>query len=76
MTVELRWEQCCESHGCARPARFGALCTSCFLSATPARRAAEIHGLPRPRAVPDGPEAADGVVDRAGAAWLSELWAA
>lgn len=71
MSVELRWDQCCETHGCTKPARFGALCTTCFHAATPARRAVELRRDARPAAA-----AADRVVDEEGAAWLSELWAA
>lgn len=73
MSVQLRWDQCCESHGCTKPARFGVLCTTCFNAATPARRAVELLAA----GPPDAPAAnADRVVDAAGAAWLSELWAA
>ena len=72
MTVQLRWEQCCQSPGCMRPARFGTLCTACLLSASPERRAVELHrDAPGPPAL-----AAEDVVNPAGAAWLSELWAA
>jgi hypothetical protein len=74
MSVQLRWEQCCESPGCTKPARFGVLCTTCFMEASPARRAAELQA--GPRAPSGGPAAADRVVDEEGAAWLSELWAA
>lgn len=69
MSVQLRWDQCCESHGCTRPARFGVLCTTCFNAATPARRAVELNA-PSPAPAPYR------VVDEEGAAWLSELWAA
>ena len=71
MSVELRWEQCCESRGCTKPARHGVLCAACFRAATPARRAVELlAGRP-----PAGARA-DGRVSDAGAAWLAELWAA
>lgn len=73
VSVKLRWDQCCESHGCTKPARFGVLCTTCFNAATPARRAVELHA-PAPSAALVA--AADRVVDEEGAAWLSELWAA
>lgn len=67
----MRWDQCCESPGCTKPARFGVLCTTCFNAATPARRAVELDApAPAPAAAPDR------VVDEEGAAWLSELWAA
>jgi hypothetical protein len=75
MTVQLRWEQCCQSPGCMRPARFGSLCTACLLSASPARRAAELLADARGPALAP-PPAAHGVVNAAGAPWLSELWAA
>jgi len=75
VSVQLRWDQCCETHGCKKPARFGVLCTACFLAATPARRAAELHAC-SPAPIDAAAPAADRVVDDAGAAWLSELWAA
>jgi len=43
MGVSLRWEQCCESSGCKRPAHQGALCAPCFMAATPARRSVELE---------------------------------
>jgi hypothetical protein len=43
MSVSLRWEQCCESEGCKRPAHYGLLCAVCFMAATPARRAVELY---------------------------------
>jgi hypothetical protein len=42
MSVSIRWEQCCESEGCKRPAHQGVLCAACFMAATPARRAVEL----------------------------------
>ena len=42
MTVQLRYDQCCESEGCTKPARHGALCSVCYMAATPARRAVEL----------------------------------
>jgi len=42
MSVSLRWEQCCESAGCKRPAHYGELCAVCFMAATPARRVVEL----------------------------------
>jgi hypothetical protein len=74
MSVSMRWEQCCASEGCTKPARHGALCVSCFLAASPARRAAELLGdepATDAREVP-----ADGYVSADGRAWLEELWAA
>jgi hypothetical protein len=41
MSVELRYEQCCDTDGCVKPARFGDLCAGCFMAATPARRRVE-----------------------------------
>ncbi len=75
MSVQLRWDQCCESHGCTKPARFGVLCTTCFNAATPARRAVELNAPP-PTPTPARAPEPDRVVDEEGAAWLSELWAA
>jgi hypothetical protein len=72
VSVQLRWDQCCESTGCKRPARFGVLCTACFLESPPARRAVESAA---PTAGGREPRA-DDVVDPEGAAWLRELWAA
>jgi hypothetical protein len=74
MSVELRWEQCCESQGCNKPAHHGALCAACFLAATPARRAAELLAAGRSADEPEG--GGDCYVSRAGAAWLEDLWAA
>jgi hypothetical protein len=75
VSVQLRWEQCCETQDCNRPARYGDLCTACFLQATPQRRAVELGARER---APDEVTAAraEDVVDPAGAAWLRELWAA
>ena len=74
LSIQLRWEQCCESPGCTKPARYGDLCTACFLAATPARRAAELSADRRgPREIAP---AGESVVDREGAAWLWDLWAA
>jgi len=42
MSVSVRWEQCCESEGCKRPAHYGQLCAACFMAATPARRVVEM----------------------------------
>ncbi len=68
----MRWEQCCESEGCTKPARHGTLCAACFLAATPARRAVELlAGAPDPP-----PALADDYVSDAGASWLARLWAA
>ncbi|MGI9096942.1 MAG: hypothetical protein ACR2H2_00320 [Solirubrobacteraceae bacterium] len=74
MSVQLRWQQCCETPGCAKPARYGDLCTACFLAATPARRAVELGAGERAR--DEATACAEDVVDPAGAAWLMELWAA
>jgi hypothetical protein len=72
MSVNLRWEQCCETQGCNRPARHGSLCTSCYLIATPGRRAAERLG-----AAPDAAGIARrDLVDASGVRWLEDLWAA
>jgi hypothetical protein len=81
MSVSVRWEQCCESEGCKRPAHYGLLCAVCFMAATPARRVVELeadrHGPPWPvpstqtaplvwRTVgPDGPQ-----IDPLEALWL------
>ena len=66
MSVELRWEQCCESRGCTKPAQHGALCAACFRAATPARRAVEL--------LAGATEVLSEVrVSRAGAAWLAAL---
>jgi hypothetical protein len=74
MSVELRWEQCCESEGCRKPAHYGALCASCFLAATPARRAVELLAAGRPADELHG--GGESYVSREGAAWLAGLWAA
>jgi hypothetical protein len=42
MSVSVRWEQCCASEGCQRPARHGLLCAACYITATPTRRAAAL----------------------------------
>jgi hypothetical protein len=42
MSVSMRWEQCCESEDCKRPAHYGVLCAACFRAATPARRVVEL----------------------------------
>ena len=42
MSVQLRYDQCCESEGCTKPARHGSLCSVCYMAATPARRAVEL----------------------------------
>ncbi|MFP5365189.1 MAG: hypothetical protein ACLGI5_20970 [Thermoleophilia bacterium] len=74
MSVELRWEQCCETTGCTRPARYGALCLACFQSAPPGRRAVEsLSSQPAPRTPPLDQ---DRYVSDEGAAWLERLWAA
>jgi hypothetical protein len=76
MSVSMRWEQCCASEGCTRPARHGALCAACFLAAAPARRAVELLGdqpAMRTRAI-EVP--ADAYVSDEDRAWLEELWAA
>ena len=74
MSFELRWEQCCGSEGCGRPAHYGVLCAPCFFAATPARRAVELlAGAP---ATGDAAGRAEGYVSRDGAAWLENLWAA
>ena len=73
MSVELRWEQCCDMHGCKKPARHGALCVACFYAATPARRAVEsLASDPASRV----PASADDYVSVEGAVWLAQLWAA
>jgi hypothetical protein len=73
MSVELRWEQCCESANCTKPAQYGVLCASCFRAATPARRAVELlASRPEQRRTP---VISDRVSDE-GAAWLAQLWAA
>ena len=73
MSVELRWEQCCHTPGCKKPARHGTLCVACFYAATPARRAVELLAADPP---PRGLAPADAYVSDDGAVWLAELWAA
>jgi hypothetical protein len=73
MSAHLRWEQCCESQDCTRPARHGGLCAACFRAATPARRAAE---LAADRAADRIADPLEGLVNDDGAAWLERLWAA
>lgn len=74
MSVNVRWDQSCESDGCKKPALHGALCAACFRAASPARRAVELlAGSPAERhAAPTDDEP----VDAAGASWLRALWAA
>jgi hypothetical protein len=74
MSVNMRWEQCCESQGCTKPAHYGALCAACFRAATPARRATELLSA-QPAADAAAPQG-DGYVDDDGVTWLEELWAA
>jgi hypothetical protein len=74
MSVELRWEQCCETPGCTKPAHHGVLCAVCFYAASPARRAVELLG-----AAPDAAAVFardEEYVSERGAAWLAQLWAA
>ena len=73
MSVEVRWDQCCETAGCTKPARYGALCFFCFQAAGPARRAVEVacESAPQPAALTE-----TGFVSDEGAAWLERLWAA
>ncbi len=73
MSVELRWEQCCDTPGCKKPARHGALCVACFYAATPARRAVELLASDP---VSHLPARADDYISPAGAIWLQRLWAA
>jgi hypothetical protein len=74
MSVNMRWEQCCESQGCTKPAHHGALCAACFLAATPARRATELLAAqPTQDSVA---RAGEGYVSDEGVTWLKELWAA
>lgn len=70
MSVSLRWEQCCETPGCTKPALHGVLCAPCFYAAGPARRAVELLGA---RPVPPPGEVFVG--DR-GVEWLARIWAA
>ena len=73
MSVKLRWEQCCETSGCTRPARYGALCFACFQAAGPERRSVELSAAqPAPQTAP---LREDGYVTEDGAAWLKRLWA-
>lgn len=74
MSVELRWDQCCESAGCTKPALHGALCAACFHGATPARRAVELLGCAPAAAATFA--RADEYVSEQGAAWLARIWAA
>jgi hypothetical protein len=74
MTVNVRWEQCCESPGCTKPAHHGALCSSCFRAATPARRAVEL--LAANPSTDDNVDRDAAYVSDEGAAWLERLWAA
>ncbi len=74
MSVELRWEQCCETSGCTKPARDGALCLACFQAAGPAHRSLELLAAqPAPQTPPVRD---DGYVSGDGDAWLKRLWAA
>jgi hypothetical protein len=73
MSVSMRWEQCCDSEGCTKPAHIGSLCAACFQAATPARRAVELLAdQPSDQPAITGPP----YVDAAGMAWLQDLWAA
>ena len=63
----MRWEQCCESEGCTKPARYGVLCAACLMAATPARRAVEL--------LADEANAEPDYVSATGVAWLRRLWA-
>jgi hypothetical protein len=74
MSVELRWDQCCESVGCTKPALHGVLCAACFYAASPARRAVEL--LACAPAAEDASGRADAYVGDEGVAWLARLWAA
>jgi hypothetical protein len=71
VSFNMRWEQCCDSDGCTKPAHHGALCAACFRAATPARRAVELLAQSAAAAAP-----AVAYVDEAGASWLQDLWAA
>jgi hypothetical protein len=74
MSVDLRWEQCCATPGCKKPARHGTLCFACFQAATPAQRAVErLAAEPAPAPAPGREQ---GYVSEEGAAWLEQLWAA
>jgi hypothetical protein len=46
MSSQMRWEQCCTSRDCTKPAHIGELCAPCFMAATPARRATELLAQP------------------------------
>ena len=73
MSVKLRWEQCCESANCTKPACHGVLCAACFRAANPARRAVELlSNTPEPSQIP----VRNAHVSDEGAAWLARLWAA
>jgi|GEM_PF-3038151 len=75
MSFSMRWEQCCESEGCTRPAHHGTLCASCFMAATPARRAAEL--LAADAVAPDAVlPRGEPLVSVEGETWLRLLWAA
>ena len=73
MSVELRWEQGCETTGSTKPARYGALCFACFQAAGPARRSVEL--LAAPPAPQTAPLREHGYVSDDGAEWLKRLWA-
>jgi len=83
MSVSMRWEQCCDSEDCKRPAHYGVLCAACFMAATPARRVVELDtsrvdplealwSLPEAQSVP----VARGVIepDTPGVDPLEALW--
>lgn len=73
MSVHVRYEQCCETGGCTKPARFGSLCAACFMAASPARRAVELLAdQPTEEVAAVEPE----FVSNEGQAWLERLWAA
>ena len=46
MTVQLRYDRCCETEGCMKPAHLGALCVAHWMAATPATRADELAADP------------------------------
>lgn len=73
MSVRLRTENCCDEPGCMRPARYGSLCSRCFMAASPARRAVELLADEAAALSLAAPVA---LVTDEGAAWLSDLWAA
>ena len=74
MSVNLRWEQCCETERCTKPARHGSLCAACFLAATPAQRATELLAGGQSREAVAPPD--DDYVSADGVLWLERLWAA